>query len=412
VDPDNAVISQLSIPRDLEVYIPRHGTDKFNAAYSFGGPRLTLKTLNALTGDRIPIQHVVNVDFNGFADAVDAIGCVYVDVDRHYFVPPEESYAEIDIEAGYQRLCGLKALQYVRYRHEDNDLVRAARQQGFLREARSQVPPGKLLEQRNRLINIFTKYTTSDIDDTATLVELFKLMLDARNAQINQVDFRTASLDDGGYVTAGDEELQASIDEFLGEGEEAPEGESESPDATGGGDKGGGAKPKESKPEEKSEEQPSPPVSMVDSTAVGQALSATMAADAGDEIKFPIAYPARIVPNSTISETDTRWFRIDGPNDEVYRGYKYVVSIPTSGGFLGYYGISGTNWVDAPLFKNASEELEINDRTYKLYYDADELRMVAFQKGKAMYWVTNTLDKALSDAQMLELAKYVAVPGG
>jgi LCP family protein required for cell wall assembly len=415
VDPDHEVISQLSIPRDLKVYIPRHGGPyKFNEAYSYGGPKLTLKTLNALTGDRIPIQHVVNVDFTGFADAVDAIGCVYVDVDRHYYVSPEEDYAEIDIEAGYQRLCGLKALQYVRFRHADNDLVRSARQQGFLREARSQVPPGKLLEQRNKLIDIFTKYTTSDIDDTSTLVQLFKLMLDARNAQINQVDFRTTSLgDESGYVTAGDEELQASIDEFLGESDAESSGGDKQEGGDGGseGGNGEGKKPEKEKPEKEQTEEPPPPP-MIDSTSIGQSLSTTMAEDAGDEIKFPIAYPARIVPNSTVSDTETRWFRIDGPNDEIYRGYKYVVSMPTPGGYFGYYGVSGTNWLDAPLFKNASEELEINGRTYKLYYDAGQLRMVAFQKGKAMYWVTNTLDKVLSNAQMLELAKYVAVPGG
>ena len=151
VDPDNA-ITQLSIPRDLRVNIPGHGIDKFNAAYSYGGPKLTLEVVKQLTDNRIPINHVVNVDFNGFADAVDAIGCVYVDVDRHYFndnataASFADQYAEIDIEAGYQRLCGFKALQYVRYRHEDNDIVRAARQQGFLREARQKVPPEKLLD--------------------------------------------------------------------------------------------------------------------------------------------------------------------------------------------------------------------------------------------------------------------------
>ena len=38
-------------------------------------------------------------------------------------------------------MCGYNALQYVRYRHDDNDLVRAARQQDFLREARQELPP-------------------------------------------------------------------------------------------------------------------------------------------------------------------------------------------------------------------------------------------------------------------------------
>ena len=70
----------------------------------------------------------------------------YIDVDRHYYIPPNSGIAEIDIQAGYQRLCGYKALQYVRYRHTDTDLVRSARQQDFLREARQAVPPSKLLD--------------------------------------------------------------------------------------------------------------------------------------------------------------------------------------------------------------------------------------------------------------------------
>ena len=56
----------------------------------------------------------------------------------------------------------------MRYRHDDNDLVRAARQQDFLREARQKLPPEKLLEDRNELIDIFTKYTTSDIGEAGS----------------------------------------------------------------------------------------------------------------------------------------------------------------------------------------------------------------------------------------------------
>ena len=105
-----------------------------------GGPKLTLRTVKQLTG--LDINHVVNINFTGFADAVER--------DRlrlHRRRPPlltsrrTPGYAEIDIEAGYQRLCGYNALQYVRYRHDDNDLVRSARQQDFLREARQKVPP-------------------------------------------------------------------------------------------------------------------------------------------------------------------------------------------------------------------------------------------------------------------------------
>ena len=143
----------MSIPRDLKVEIPGYGTDKFNAAYAFGGPKLTLRVVKELTG--LQINHVVNVDFLGFVRAVDAIGCVCADVDRRYYhsnvgVPPSEQYSEINIKPGYQLLCGKNALAYVRYRHTDTDLVRSARQQDFLREARQRVPISDLVVDQQR----------------------------------------------------------------------------------------------------------------------------------------------------------------------------------------------------------------------------------------------------------------------
>ena len=153
LDPDRNAIAVMSIPRDLKVEIPGVGTEKFNAAYTYGGPKLTLQVVKELTG--LPINHVVNVDFLGFVRAVDAIGCVYVDVDRRYYhsnegVPASEQYAEINVQPGYQLLCGKKALQYVRYRHTDTDLVRAARQQDFLSAARQRVPIDDLVLDQQR----------------------------------------------------------------------------------------------------------------------------------------------------------------------------------------------------------------------------------------------------------------------
>ena len=76
--------------------------------------------------------------FKGFWRAVNAIGCVYTDVDRDYFNDSAE-FTYINIDPGYQRLCARKALQYVRFRHFDTDLVRSARQQDFLRQMKQQV---------------------------------------------------------------------------------------------------------------------------------------------------------------------------------------------------------------------------------------------------------------------------------
>ena len=114
---------------------------------------------------------------------------MFIDVDRRYYVPEGSEYSAIDppIEAGYQKLCGFKALQYVRYRLEDNDLVRAARQQDFVREARQKIDPGKLLtdpDYRFELLDVFKEYTTSDenLRSTDEVLDMMKTFLGAHDA--------------------------------------------------------------------------------------------------------------------------------------------------------------------------------------------------------------------------------------
>jgi polyisoprenyl-teichoic acid--peptidoglycan teichoic acid transferase len=411
VDPDQEAIALLSIPRDLRVSIPKLGVAKFNEAYTVGGPELTLEVVERLTD--LEINHVVNINFTGFADAVNAIGCVYIDVDRRYFIPPESGTAEIDIEAGYQRLCGLKALQYVRFRHDDNDLVRSARQQDFMREARQKLPPGTLIRERNELLDIFTEYTTSDISDGVTLLELLKTFLAVQSAPVREVHF-PADLGDGtsGYVTASEDAIKKTVEQFLGVGGTPgarPGGDSDKPppeeDKQKPDDRGG---------DRKSDDEPKQDFvgpEMDDSTEQGQLyanqMSKVQTGGGKPMIDFPIYYPTRLAPGSTINEA-SRAFPIDGPDKEAYRGYKMVVDIPGinfgNGLFSEYYGVSGTDWVDAPILDNPSETRTIDDRDYLLFYDGDRLRLVGFKTKTAAYWVNNTLLQSLDEGQMLSIA--------
>lgn len=412
INPDLNVISMMSIPRDLRVNIPGHGIDKFNAAYSYGGPQKTLKTVQQLTQDRIPINHIVNVDFLGFADAVDAIGCVYIDVDRHYYIPPNSGVAEIDIQAGYQRLCGLKALQYVRYRHTDTDLVRSARQQDFLREARQAVPPSKLLDDYDELTDILKKYTTSDINGPATLLNLGKLIFAAKDAPVQEIHFPTTSLgDSNGYVTSNNELVQKAVSQFLnpsGVATQASQGGS----GKKGGDKGGKGSSKGHGGGEKPKPETPPPVPLIDSTASAQQyaelLQNTQHQQSGKPLlDFPIFYPTMLTPGSAIDD-ESRAFVIDGPGNDVYYGYRFVVTVPGAPGAgfpTAYYGVSGTNWKDPPILANPSEEREINGRTYQLFYDGDRLRLVSFKTDQGSYWVINSLTQQLSAGQMLAIAQ-------
>jgi len=406
VDPDEKQIALLSIPRDLRVEIPNHGEDKFNAAYSYGGPPLTLEVVEKLTG--IDVNHVVNVNFNGFADTVDAIGCVYIDADRRYYIAPESGIAEIDIEAGYQRMCGYKALQYVRYRHTDTDLVRAARQQDFLREARQKIEPSKLAldpSYRNKLLKIFGEYTTSDesLRDPIEVLELMKTFVVARNAPINDVPFPAQA--GPIYVEASQEAIDAAVDQFMGTqsaADPAPAGEGER-DRGGSNGGGRGSKPE---PEEPEDEGPA----MVDVTGAGQQYAAAFATqktkDGDPMIEFPIRYPTKLTAGAMIDD-ESRAFVIDGPGDDVYHGYKFVASFAGASGYPEYYGVSGTDWQDPPILANPSESRVIDGEEYLLFYDAGRLRLVGWKEKQGSYWVINTLTQTLDEDEMLAIATSI-----
>src|SRR4051794_1102522 len=142
-DPESHTVSMLSFPRDMavEIHCPGRGSfvDKINAAYPLCGPTGTLETIKALTN--IPINYLISVNFLGFIQVVNKLGGVYIDVDRRYFNDHTgpTGYAAINLQAGYQRLNGKQALDFVRYRHTDNDLFRVARQQQFVRAVKAQL---------------------------------------------------------------------------------------------------------------------------------------------------------------------------------------------------------------------------------------------------------------------------------
>jgi len=144
-DPDNHKIALLSIPRDLRVEIPRHGTQKINAAYAFGGPTLAVKTVERVTGLRM--NHVVVVDFSTFGEVVDALGGVTINVPRpilsNKFECPRRTQAQCArwpgwrFRKGPQTMDGHRALIYSRIRENkldpsESDFTRGERQQAVI----------------------------------------------------------------------------------------------------------------------------------------------------------------------------------------------------------------------------------------------------------------------------------------
>ncbi|MCW2925618.1 MAG: LytR family transcriptional regulator [Thermoleophilia bacterium] len=131
LDPKRETISMLSLPRDLYVPIPGHGSSKINEAYHLGGPDLAVQTVKELTD--LDINFVMNVDFQGFRGVVDKIGGIWVDSEHTFFNNQQDQTSDIDIKPGYQLMNGMDALAYSRYRHDSQgDFTRIARQQQVL----------------------------------------------------------------------------------------------------------------------------------------------------------------------------------------------------------------------------------------------------------------------------------------
>jgi LCP family protein required for cell wall assembly len=391
LDPGRDLISLLSFPRDLLVSIPGHGYDKINAAYSEGGPRLTLRTVRALTG--LEVNGVVDADFQGFAAGVDAIDCVYVDVDREYFAAAGAGFAEIDINAGYQRLCGLKALQYVRYRHTDNDVVRAARQQAFLREARQRVGVREVVFGGSGagLLDAFIDNTRSTISGGDGLRRIARSIFDLRGATVNEVRI----VGDLGKedVRASYREVDRAVDRFLS----GPPEPAAADVAAASADRPGSEVARRRRQAQRA----------VESLPASHPQFGRYAATAARRLRMPTFYPTRLPAGSAFSR-DSRTYDYEDEDGDRQRAYKLVIADPHPQIVTEYYGLMGTTWSDPPILRDPSEVREIGGREYLLFYAGEKLRLVGWRQSGNSYWLSNSLLASLSEREMLGVAASIA----
>ncbi|MGA2758007.1 MAG: LCP family protein, partial [Solirubrobacteraceae bacterium] len=232
MDPTQDQTSILSIPRDLLVSFNWKGVpydnQKFNSAYSIGRDDLVKQVVLA-TLPGITINHVIDFNFASFLGLVDAIGCVYVDVDQRYYNPPGDSYSPINIQPGYQRLCSNQALSYVRYRHTDSDFVRVARQQDFIRDAKEQLGVWGFLSKWSSLAKAFGEAVWTDIRGAHEIADLFYLAAFSQSKPVRDVPFNVSNPAYQINTPEGPEEavlstpalIRQSVDNFLYEAPKA-----------------------------------------------------------------------------------------------------------------------------------------------------------------------------------------------
>jgi polyisoprenyl-teichoic acid--peptidoglycan teichoic acid transferase len=406
-DPEQGQTSVLSIPRDLLVTISApngavYANEKINAAYTIGsklgGTRgamvLAAQTVEQQVFPGLKLNGIVDVNFAGFINVVDTLGCVYVNVDHRYYhanAVGEELYSEINLQPGYQKLCYQDALSYVRYRHEDSDFVRVARQQDFIRNLREQISPEDVIGQIDKVAKAVGHAIASTFHNSASqLIELAKLIAFSQGKPLRQVKFQAlnqnAQLHGGSYVTTTPQLTAATLNDFL---HGTPKLHLPSSQALGhtsshGHHHGGAGSP----------------------AAIG--LFPASSAVQGQLVKDSVGLPFRVlVPTLETGPAVAQTARTYDLRDKQGQLHQAYVIVFKQNGLGGYYDVQGTNWLDPPLVAHPDETRHIDGRAYMLFADGGHLRTVAWREDGALYWVVNTLVEDLSNQQMLGIARSV-----
>ena len=205
VSGDRRTVSVMSIPRDSWVEIPGHGQGKINAAYSYGGPSLTIHTVENLTG--IHIDHFAVANFESFVALTDEIGGVRVNLKT------PQTLAGKELGAGAQVLNGQQALAYTRERSSlpNGDFDRVKRQQTWMRSIVSRVLTNGTLSSPTALYSFLkTASRTVAVDESFTLNQMQSLALETRHLHSNDIRFMTVPT--AGTGTSADGQSIVTLD--------------------------------------------------------------------------------------------------------------------------------------------------------------------------------------------------------
>ena len=205
VSGDRKTVSVMSIPRDSWVEIPGHGQGKINAAYSYGGPSLTIHTVETLTG--IHIDHFAVANFESFVALTDEIGGVRVNLKT------PQTLAGKELGAGAQVLNGQQALAYTRERSSlpNGDFDRVKRQQTWMRSIVSRVLTNGTLSSPTALYSFLkTASRTVAVDESFTLNQMQSLALETRHLHSNDIRFMTVPT--AGTGTSADGQSIVTLD--------------------------------------------------------------------------------------------------------------------------------------------------------------------------------------------------------
>jgi anionic cell wall polymer biosynthesis LytR-Cps2A-Psr (LCP) family protein len=366
LDSTRSQVRLLSLPPSLTGHLGGFGTVTLAQSHAAHGAKPVLELVKDSTG--LEVNHLVDLDTDGFVKIVNGLGCVYVDVDRPYQLGKATANAPNgQLLAGYHRLCGATALQYALFAGDGSESLQEARQRELLQ---AMVPQGGVWHDRKKLVGLFTKYAQSDITDVRTMLKVLGLLMDLHRAPVESVPFAP-----GGTGSPGN---GRAIRQFLGLREESAPTEPSAPRHV---------RLRHIRLE----------------PSVGRSL---------DQVSgLPKLYP-RAMPKGW-GLAGPHVYELDGtgdgsPSSEERASYRWTFPGPVQGDYAGF---QATAWRNPPMLNNPSAEMTKGHRTYKLFYDGGRLRTVAWQTSAGSFWVSNSLTESLSNRQMIALANGMTKAG-
>ncbi|MDO4568669.1 MAG: LCP family protein [Clostridia bacterium] len=170
INPSTKRIVVTSFMRDTYVGIPGHGSNRLNAAYSFGGATLLKQTLKNYYD--VDIDWHVKVDFTSFIQIIDSVGGVTINVTERELSFLNKNVRDLNLELGFtpvddgvladyglQNLNGKQALGYARIRKADSEFARTSRQREVLEQLFIKAKAAgvtKLLDIANQILPLIT----------------------------------------------------------------------------------------------------------------------------------------------------------------------------------------------------------------------------------------------------------------
>jgi hypothetical protein len=365
LDSRRSQVRLLSLPPSLTGRLGRFGTVTLAQSHAAHGAKPVLELVKDSTG--LQVNHLVDLDTDGFVRIVNGLGCVYVDVDRPYELGIATANAPSGLlRAGYQRLCGATALQYALFAGDGSQSRQEARQQELLA---AMAPRGEVWPDRKKLVRLFTRDAQSDISDVSTMLKVLGLLNDLQGAPVESVPF--APEVDSDATSAEPAGIGRAVRQFL--------------------------VPQENSAPTKSR---APRRSRVRHVRLAQSITRSLDEASG----LPKLYPEAIPEGWGLERP--RVYKLDGtgngsPPADRRASYRWTFRGPVEGEYAGF---QASAWRNPPMLNNPTAEMTKHGRNYKLFYDGGRLRTVAWQTPQGSFWVSNSLTESLSNRQMIALA--------